>query len=62
MNNWIKCSKQLPDNDSYVLAYKPGTGGIKIDWWSTHNKMWMVHRDRDYTHWHAMPELPKDNE
>lgn len=62
--SWIKCSEQLPEGPEPVLAaYREGDGwavnvvGYTGLGWRDNLTAYGAGR---YTHWHALPELPRD--
>lgn len=59
---WIESNILLPLNDQFVLTYRNGAMAIRMNWYSTINKQWMMDNGRsDYsiiTHWMKLPEPP----
>lgn len=68
MQNWIKCSERMPEDDGYVLAYRTDScqvGELCYDKengeFISFNFMGEHYLDKGIvTHWQPLPESPND--
>ena len=70
MQNWIKCSEQMPDDDKYVLVSNGkhiGLGAYIRDehleyderWQDEHFEFINLQSKYPVTHWQPLPEPPQ---
>lgn len=63
MSEWISVTDRLPLISHHVLTYEKGASmPIKPNYIHNYENEWAYGNTNNITHWHALPESPKDCE